>query len=228
MPPARAGYVWVPGHYSYGIWIPGFWAPLGPPPAGYVYVDGWWDQDAYVDGYYRVQDRDGWTWVDGEYLDDGSYERGSWRPNTEAPDGYAWEPGFWDGEDWVDGFWRPEFRDGYLWVSAYYDTDGVFHGGYWSPLEDRPGQTWIPGWFDGNEWVEGYWVDDSEITDQALEDWVPPPGVDDGWDDDAAEQQAPYVPDDRGTPPEARIIQDYEDRYGEQPLAVPVVPPDAE
>jgi hypothetical protein len=223
VPPSRLGYVWVPGQYVYGVWWPGYWAPVGAAPYGYAYVEGWWEDDVYVDGYWRSEGRDGWVWVDGYYLEDGGYVRGHWAPETETPEGYVWEAGFWDGEEWVDGFWRPEFRDGYVWVSSYYDQEGIFHGGYWSPLEDRPGFVWIPGWFDGNGWVEGYWVDEREITEEALQQWTPPEGVDDGWDEEPYYEPDYAVPGDEA-PPAATIIEKYRDEYGEDPLAIPVIP----
>jgi hypothetical protein len=221
VPPARPGFYWVPGQTIYGVWWPGYWAPVGPAPFGYVYVDGWWEDDVYVDGYWRSEEREGWEWVEGYYLDDGGYVRGHWRPQSEAPEGYVWEAGFWDGEDMVDGFWRPEFRDGYVWVSSYYDEDGIFHGGYWSPLEDRPGAVWIPGWFDGNGWIEGYWVDESQVTEEALESWIPPEGVDDGWEEDPYE---PVYAVPGEAPPAATLIEKYRESHGEEPLAIPVVP----
>ena len=37
----------------------------------------------------------------------------------------------------------------------------------------------IPGWFDGNEWVDGYWVAEQEYFDEDLSSWQP----EQGWDD---------------------------------------------
>lgn len=189
MPPTRAGFMWVNGRHVGGMWWPGYWSPMAPVPVGFVYVNGFWHNDAYVEGFYRPEQRDDgdWTWVDGYYLEDGTHIRGHWRPAKQGPEGYTWEPGFWDGETWVDGFWRPEFRRGFTWVSSYYDADGIFHTGYWAPLEQLPGKTWIPGWFDGNQWVKGYWVDSDEFESADLSDWQPDEGWDAGWDDAAAE-----------------------------------------
>lgn len=184
MPPYRPGWSWVGGYWSpYGYWCPGYWAPARTVviPVGYAYVPGWWDRDVYVDGYYRSEARDGWDWVEGYYLDDGTYVRGHWSPTGEGPEGYTWEPGFWDGETWIEGFWRPEFRSNYTWVSAYYDSDGVFHAGYWMPLEQEPGYIWVPGWFDGNEWVPGYWEAEGQYGSLDLESWQPEDGWNDGW-----------------------------------------------
>lgn len=185
VPPARPGWVWVPGVWMGPVWTPGYWAPLAPAPVGYVYVRGWWDNEVYVEGYHRPVEREGdWRWVDGYYLDDGQFVRGYWEPTMTPPEGYGWEPGFWDGETWNEGFWRPEFRSGFTWVSAYYDEDGIFHGGYWAPLEQREGSVWIPGWFDGNAWVEGYWVDESAYATTDPQAWEPPEGWDAGWDEE--------------------------------------------
>lgn len=185
VPPSRAGYVWVPGVWVGPTWIPGYWAPVNRAVAGYVYVPGYWDGPAYVEGFYRVDRRDdgGWSWVDGYYLDDGTYVRGHWAPTGEPPAGYTWEPGFWDGQTWVDGFWRPTFRTGYAWVSSFHDGDGVFHAGYWAPVDDVPGMVWIPGWFDGAAWVEGYWVDQGEYETTDVQAWSPDEGWDAGWDE---------------------------------------------
>jgi hypothetical protein len=225
VPPYRAGWVWVPGYWSWGYWHPGFWRPVVRAPVGYVYVNGWWEGDAYVEGYYRAESRDDWEWVDGYYLDDGTYVRGHWVPTYDGPDGYRWEPGFWDGETYVEGFWRPQFRRGFFWVSSYYDESGIFHSGYWMPEEERPGQIWIPGWFDGNEWVQGYWEDEQAYYDADLDDWQPEEGLDDGWE--VGEVIYDGYDDVGGdAPPSARIVELYEEVDGEAPLAVPVVIPD--
>lgn len=207
-PPPRAGWVWVPGHME-AWWIPGHWEPAGPVPVSYgghwVYVPGWWVGDRYMEGYYRAADRGpGWTWVEGRWTGEGVYQWGHWEPVNRTPAGYVWEAGYWDGEDWVDGFWRPQLRNGYRWVSAAFDEDGVFEGGYWEPVVDRPDSTWIPGWFDGNEWVDGYWVSNVEYNAATPDTYNPPPGFDDGWSDDTAgASSTPANPD-------------------EQPLAIPV------
>jgi hypothetical protein len=219
IPPYRAGWGWSPGYWNYGYWYPGYWTPVGPAPVGFVYVPGWWENDAYVEGYYRSETRDDWDWVDGYYLDDGTYVRGHWQPTGDAPEGYVWEAGFWDGEEYHDGFWRPEFLDGYVWLSSYYDEDGVYRAGYWMPQEEKPGHQWIPGWFDGTDWVPGYWVTDEEVEREDVKAWTPPEGVRDGWDTPAA----PPAPADG--PPEARIIEERTKRDGQKPVAVPVVVP---
>jgi hypothetical protein len=226
VPPARIGWTWQPGYWEFGYWHPGCWVPLARAPIGYVYVDGWWEGEVYVDGFYRLERRAGWYWVDGAYLEDGSYARGHWEPDRGGPEGYTWEPGFWDGGEYVDGFWRPEYLDGYAWVNAYYDDEGIYHSGYWMPLEDQPGMVWVPGWFDGNEWISGYWIPESEYTDDAVQSWQPPEGVQDGWEQEQ---------DPRGAAPSATLrpstaspstAGESAGESGEAPLALPVLPED--
>ena len=186
-PPSRSGWSWQPGYWAWGQWHPGYWAPLGPDPyPGYNYVPGFWSNTVYVEGYYRPAERpaaadDGWEWVDGYYTEDDSYVWGYWMPTSDRPEGYGWEPGFYDGEDYIDGFWRPDFRSGYTWVSAFYDDDGVYHAGYWAPTVDEPGKVWIPGWFDGNAWQDGYWVDEADYDRADPETYQPEDGWDAGW-----------------------------------------------
>ncbi|MCB9664101.1 MAG: hypothetical protein H6732_08295 [Alphaproteobacteria bacterium] len=196
LPPARVGWSWVPGVWLGASWSPGYWVPARTPPVGFVYVPGFWDQQVYVEGYYRPSARtDGdWIWVDGTYLDDGSFLRGHWRPNKQAPDGYTWEAGFWDGESYVDGFWRPTFRSGFAWVGPFFDADGIFHAGYWAPVEPVPGHVWIPGWFDGTTWVEGYWVQEAEYETTDVQAWEPPEGWHEGWEPAPVEAAPPPPP----------------------------------
>ena len=195
VPPDRRGWVWIPGHFEQGFWVPGHWAPTAPPVAGYVYVPGWWSGAVYVSGYYRVAERDRWMWIDGRYGPHGSYVPGYWHPTNAAPDGYTWEAGFWDGEMWVEGYWRPVQRAGYEWVPARTTDEGVHNGGYWEPLESRADSVWIPGWFDGNQWVEGYWVSRPEYDATDPSAWEPDAGwdADEESDDDSAEEQGPPV-----------------------------------
>lgn len=178
--------------------MPGHWRPLRSAPAGYLWVPGWWEGQTYVEGYYRIGDRnDGdWAWVDGYYLDDGTFVRGYWQPTGPAPEGYSWEPGVWDGEGYVDGFWRPEYRSGFTWISAYYDADGLYNSGYWYPAAEQPGYVWIPGWFDGNTWVEGYWISQADYESSDVQSWQPEDGWDDGWDAEAGWGDGEILRDD--------------------------------
>ena len=183
VPPVRNGWTWSHGYWMGAVWCPGYWTPVSRAPSGYLYVNGWWDGEVYVDGFYRPEQRGSdWYWVEGYYLDDGTYVRGHWMPATQAPDGYLWEAGFWDGETWVEGFWRPEYRSDFLWLSAYYDTEGIFHSGYWLPIDEEPGYSWIPGWFDGTAWIEGYWIRNDELNQSSIDGWAPEEGWDDGWE----------------------------------------------
>jgi hypothetical protein len=186
VPPARVGWTWVPGHVAYGHYHPGHWSPVASAPSRYgrhwVYVPGWWVGGYYVDGYYRWQSRDGWHWVDGAYDQDGDYLPGHWEPDGGGRAGYTYEPGYWDGETYVEGFWRPSSRTGYRWVSSAYATDGTYHSGYWEPIEAKPGQVWVPGWFDGNTWIDGYWVSEAEYDKADAKNYEPEKGWDAGWE----------------------------------------------
>jgi hypothetical protein len=113
-----------------------------------------------------------------------------------VPDGYTWEAGFFDGEIWVEGYWRPVARGGYRWVPARTTSDGVRNGGYWEPIESRADSVWIPGWFDGNQWVEGYWVSKSEYDATDPSTWEPYAGWDadeEESDDDSAQEGPPVA-----------------------------------
>ncbi|MEC7946391.1 MAG: hypothetical protein VX265_02420 [Myxococcota bacterium] len=203
MPPARRGWTWMPGGWVGGVWWPGYYTPTTTlyidQGVHYVYVPGWWERDAYVEGYWRRAQRDDgdWIWVDGYYLEDGVYVRGHWMPAEAGPEGYVWEAGFWDGEVWVAGFWRPQYRRGYRWVASYYDGSGVFVGGHWEPIENREGSVWIPGWFDGNGWVDGYWVTERAYRDADPDSWQPAAGWDAGREQtEAAPSPPPVLEDD--------------------------------
>lgn len=193
-PPARSGWVWESGFYNvYGYWVPGYWRPQRTTTVyydtSYVYVPGYWQSDIYIEGFYRPDARsDGdWAWVEGYYLEDGAVVPGHWVPAAPGPAGYAWEPGFFDGETWVEGFWRPEYRSGFVWISSWYDTDGVYSNGYWEPTVSRAGEIWVPGWFDGSQWVEGYWIDEYEYQNTDVGGWEPEEGWHDGWDPESGD-----------------------------------------
>ncbi|MBT3223385.1 MAG: hypothetical protein HN348_30305 [Proteobacteria bacterium] len=225
IPPHRAGWSWSPGYWDYGYWHPGYWRPIVQAPVHYVYVPGWWDSEVYVDGYYRPEERDDgdWEWVEGYYLEDGTFVRGHWMPLIDGPEGYGWEPGFWDGEDWVEGFWRPEYRPGYTWISSYYDEDGIYYSGYWMPYEDQAGYVWVPGWFDGNEWVVGYWVRIEDYESADLSNWEPEEGWNDGWEVGAGWGDGEVVENHI----DGNVDETYEEVYADDmPLGIPVVIPE--
>lgn len=82
-PAARAGWVWVGGHYSASRWLPGYWRP-SVARAGWLWVAGYWAGSVYVDGYWREEARSQQVWVDGYYDDDDSWVPGYWAPSNSA------------------------------------------------------------------------------------------------------------------------------------------------
>ena len=79
VPPQRAGYVWVPGHYMGRRWIPGHWrSSASPPRTGAIYAPGHWVEDGYVEGYWRDESRSSHQWSDGQYQEDGTWVEGGW------------------------------------------------------------------------------------------------------------------------------------------------------
>ena len=221
-PNERLGWAWVPGSFQYGFWQPGYWVPAHhiAPRQGYVWTNGFWQRNhVYVDGYWRAEERtDGdWQWVEGFYLEDGSYVPGHWRPTADGPEGYAWEPGFWKGDAYVDGFWRPTYRQSFTWQSAFYDEDGVFNAGFWLPLAADDGFTWVPGWFDGVSWVEGYWVNDLEF-DKELVSMDIGEGYGDG---EVLENNSPASDKDLD---DLGVGESVDDEVMDKPLGLPVIP----
>lgn len=84
VPAPRAGWVWVPGHYTASSrWMPGHWRPASTRP-GWAWVPGYWVGDEYVDGYWRESARPGAAWVDGYYNEDGQWVSGYWAPANSA------------------------------------------------------------------------------------------------------------------------------------------------
>ena len=224
-PPPRAGWSWVGGYYDgWGVYHPGYWAPMAPPvayvSAGYVYVPGWWQNNVYIEGYYRAPARHGWAWEDGYYLSDGSYVPGHWQPQTAAPAGYIWEPGFFDGDTWVEGFYRPEHRSNYTWVNGYFDEDGVFNAGYWMPTTAKPGYVWVPGWFDGQAWVEGYWEAEATYYSADVDNWQPQQGWNDGWQQSSSAPSEASAGSGKKATVAAQPTAEADDE--DMPLAVPV------
>ncbi len=232
VPPYRDGWMWVPGYWDYNYWVPGYWQPTyAAPRDGYVWVQGFWYDSAYIEGYWRperrVEPEQDWVWVEGYYLEDGTYVWGTWTPNFAGPDGYVWESGFWDGQNYIDGFWRPQYRSGFQWMSAWYDTDGVYQSGYWMPTVDRPGSVWVPGWFDGNEWQGGYWISESQYTADDPNTWSAPTGWDAGWEVgqgwgsgeviDNRSESGGYLVD-----PDSAPVRSGFDDVEDVPLAIPV------
>ena len=57
-----------------------------------------------------------------------------------------------------------------------------------APAPEPPsGMVWIPGWFDGTEWVEGEWVSQEEYDKADPEKWEPEPG----WDEQSEKDPLP-------------------------------------
>lgn len=187
MGPPRDGYIWVEDQ-SWAGWVPGSYAPATVAPefggVAYVWVDGFWVGETYIDGFWRPERRlDGaWVWVDGAYDTAGVYHPGYWEPADAWPEGMTWEPGFFDGHQWVEGFWRPAARAGFLWVEARMDSAGVRQAGHWLSLESRPGSVWVPGWFDGHRWVEDGWAPIATVQAVDLGAFEPAAGVNAGAD----------------------------------------------
>jgi hypothetical protein len=50
----------------------------------------------------------------------------------------------------------PVARPGYAWVSGYY-AYGVWHPGWYRPVESRPGYAYEPGYWRDGVYVDGYW-----------------------------------------------------------------------
>lgn len=74
--------------------------------------------------------RTGYVWIQGHVDHAGFWVPGHYRPVTARP-GYDWEPGHWQGTVYVDGFWRPNHRDGWHWVPGHYNGRNWI-GGHWS------------------------------------------------------------------------------------------------
>jgi hypothetical protein len=48
---------------------------------------------------------------------------------------------------------------------------------------------WIPGWFDGTEWIDGFWVTQEEYRGTDPQRWVPEPG----WDQSEPPEDLPQA-----------------------------------
>jgi hypothetical protein len=106
-PPPSPELVWVEAHYDRaGRWVPAHWERgLKPPRPGWVYVAGRWDRGAWVQGFWRPARRPGYHWVATYQGPDGRWAAGTWVPDAPAPEGVAWQPGYWDGYRWIPGRW---------------------------------------------------------------------------------------------------------------------------
>jgi len=110
--------------------------PAPPPPRHVVIVERPTVHYHVTAGFdpwvQRVQHspRDGWVWADGAPDGAGGWYPGSWRP-FDARTGYVWEPGYWNGFQYVDGYWR---------------------------VVQRPSWTFVTGQYQGRTWVAGHWT----------------------------------------------------------------------
>jgi hypothetical protein len=90
VPAPRVGFRWVTGYYVRGVWRPGYWEPVAPPPTpGMVWVPGHWEGDEYIEGYWRDADRAGMVWIEGHY-EEGNWIDGRW---VDARDAEAYRNG---------------------------------------------------------------------------------------------------------------------------------------
>jgi hypothetical protein len=90
VPAPRVGFRWISGYYVRGVWSPGYWVPVAPPPTpGMVWVPGHWDGDEYIEGYWRDANRAGMVWVEGHY-EEGNWIEGRW---VDARDAEAYRNG---------------------------------------------------------------------------------------------------------------------------------------
>jgi hypothetical protein len=135
-----------------------------------------------------------WVWIDGHYNEDGSYIPGHWRPVADAPDGYVWEPGFFDGQVWVEGYWRPARRDGYHWVAATYDGDGIYDAGYWDPRRRQARLRLGPGLVRREPVDRGVLGHGGRVQEHRSVELPGRRGWNDGWDDKADRSAADEGP----------------------------------
>lgn len=71
--------------------------------------------------------RTGWVWVDGGPDAFGGWQPGTWRP-YDSRVGYVWEPGYWSGFQYIDGYWRPVERASWMWQGGHYEGRGWVSG----------------------------------------------------------------------------------------------------
>lgn len=57
----------------------------------------------------------------------------------------------------IPGYWRAPFKKGFYWVEGKEDESGNWIPGHWHPVKPAPkGQVWVPDYFNGMVWVQGY------------------------------------------------------------------------
>jgi hypothetical protein len=92
----------------------------------------------------------------------------------------------------------------------------LFNAGFWLPLVADDGFTWVPGWFDGVSWVEGYWVNDLEFDKELVS-----MDIGDGFGDgEVIENNSPDKEDDV----DEGLNESFEGDVIDKPLGLPVTP----
>lgn len=89
----------------------------------------------------------------------GGIHLNAWSPHyvPAARSGWRWSAGHYDvyGQ-WQPGHWRPyAAQAGNDWVPGYW-VGTRYYDGYWRPLA-RLGYLWTAGRYDRGHWNEGYW-----------------------------------------------------------------------
>ena len=84
--------------------VPGHWRPIQTVPPGYVWEPGLFDGNGYTDGFWRPAVRPGYRWVSAAWHPSGAWTAGYWLPAEAVPE-HIWEPGYFDGNTWVEGRW---------------------------------------------------------------------------------------------------------------------------
>jgi hypothetical protein len=95
-PGERSGYLWVEDQIDdYGRYFPGYWEPVGPyarKGGEMVWVPGRFEDGRWFEGYWRVPGREGFTWFNGYFDENGRRHEPGWQPNEPIlyfPDGPA-------------------------------------------------------------------------------------------------------------------------------------------
>lgn len=85
----------------------------------------------------------------------------AWSPHyvPAARSGWSWAAGHYDAwGQWHPGHWRPvSARAGYDWVPGYW-VGAHYYDGYWRSY-NRVGYSWVSGYYSRGAWCEGYWHD---------------------------------------------------------------------
>ncbi len=74
---------------EYGRFFPGYWEPLAPwrrTGGVMAWVPGYYSGGAWIEGYWRLPAREGYSWQNGYFDGDGRWHEPAWTPVD--PDGY--------------------------------------------------------------------------------------------------------------------------------------------